>query len=60
VINANREVFKMVEVTYTDIEEIKKVLNNKDCSLLMLQDLKHFVDSKIKTWGTTSEIFRIM
>jgi uncharacterized protein YukE len=47
---------------YKRFDEIKKELDDdKDVSLLMLQDLKKFIDIKISNWGAESgKTFRIM
>jgi len=47
---------------YERIEEIKRELNDQEgVSLLMLQDLKKFVEQKIAEWGSKSgEQFRII
>ena len=48
---------------YTTIDKIKSMLDDPDVSLLMLTDLKKFIDAKIGAWGkstTEQKVFRIM
>lgn len=45
---------------YDRIDEIKKELGDKEkVSLLMLHDLKKFIDLKIEEWGTEGQ-YRII
>jgi hypothetical protein len=46
---------------YHQIDAIKKMLDDQDCSLAMLIDLKQFVEAKVKAWGKQSgATYRIM
>jgi hypothetical protein len=48
---------------YENMDEIKRMLDDPDVSLLMLSDLKHFIDAKIEAWGTSTQeqkVFRII
>lgn len=41
-------------MNYEQIEKIKNELESTDVSLLMLKDLKVFIDNKIESWGKES------
>ncbi len=46
---------------YSEIDEIKKRLDNKDeVSLLMLQDLQIYLKKRIEAWGKEGGTYRIM
>lgn len=48
---------------YENIDEIKRMLDDPDVSLLMLNDLKRFINDKIEAWGKSTQeqkVFRII